>query len=573
MSKTYTLLLLLSCSFFIARSQPLYSTNKYPLVDFRLPLDIQPTALSGSFGEIRGNHFHSGLDYRTNQREGYPVFAITDGYVSRIKVENSGFGLAVYLNHPNGFTSVYGHVQRFSPKIAQQVEELQYRKKSFQLDESFAPTLIPVRKGDLIAYSGNRGSSGGPHLHFEVRDTKTEATVNPQLFGLEVADNIPPVIYSMYVYRLNNKPFNEFTPKQYYQVTGAAGKYRLNNVSTLRIGGEFGLGITAIDKHNGASGTNGVYSIQLEVDGKVVYTSAMERFSFQNSKAVNSHIDYPAYLTTNRTIQKSFVDPGNPLQIYYNLVNNGRISFTDRALHDIKYTVTDSKGNESTLAFKVQSDPDAVIATKEQPAGLSFPYNQVNNFTNNDVKVSIPQGSLYNDLNFVYATKPKPATNAFSMIHEIHNKLTPLHAGFDLWIKADSTLTPYLDKALIVNTNRVSQGGIYENGYVKTRVRNFGSFFIAIDTIAPTIAPINISQGKSMRGIGKMSFKIRDNLAGLKSFNGYIDGKWVLMEFDAKTATLWHTFDQRTGPGRHTVTIVAEDMKNNSKTLNIDFYR
>ena len=573
MSKTYTLIILLSCTFFAARSQTIYSTYKYPLVDFRQPLDIRPTALSGSFGEIRGNHLHSGIDYRTNQREGYPVYAIADGYVSRIKVENSGFGLALYLNHPNGYTSVYGHLQRFNPKIDQLVEELQYKKKSFQLDEYPQSTLIPVRKGDLIAYSGNRGSSGGPHLHFEIRDTKTEATINPQLFGLDVSDNIPPVIHAMYVYRLNNKPFNEFTPKQYYQVSGAAGKYRLNEVSTLRIGGEFGLGITVTDKHNGASGTNGVYSIQLEVDGKLVYTSAMERFKFQNSKAVNSHIDYPAYLTTKRTIQKSFVDPGNPLQIYYNLVNNGRIAFNDQSLHDIKYTVTDSKGNESTLQFKVQSDPEALIATKEEPAGIRFPYQQVNEFSNQAVKVSIPQGSLYNDLNFVYNKKPKPATNAFSEIHEIHNKLTPLHTGFDLWIKPDSTLNPYLDKALIVNTNRVSQGGAYENGYVKATPRNFGDFFIAIDTIAPSIVPINISQGKSMKAISKMSFKISDNLSGLKSFNGYIDGKWVLMEFDAKTATLWHTFDQRTGPGKHTVTIVVEDMKNNSQTRNIDFYR
>lgn len=573
MVKLSTLVLLLSCSFFFAKSQPLYSTNKYPLVDFRPPMDIQPPALSGSFGEIRGNHFHSGIDYRTNQREGYPVYAIADGYISRIKVENSGFGLALYLNHPNGFTSVYGHLQRFNPKITQHVEQLQYQKKSFQLDEFPFPTVIPVRKGDLIAYSGNRGSSGGPHLHFEIRDTKTEATVNPQLFGLEITDNIPPVIYSMYVYRLNNQPFNEFTPKQYYQVTGAAGKYRLKNVNTLSIGGEFGLGITVTDKHNGASGTNGVYSIQLEVDGKIVYTSALERFSFVNSRGINSHIDYPAYITTKRSIQKSFVDPGNPLQIYYNLVNSGRISFTDQAIHDVRYTVTDSKGNESTLQFKVLSDPKAVIPTKEQPAGLLFPYNQLNEFNNDEVKVSIPQGSLYNDLNFVYTTKPKPATNAFSVIHEIHNKLTPLHTAFDLWIKADSALTPHIGKALIVNTNRVSQGGTFENGYVKTKVRNFGSFFIAIDTLAPTIVPLNISQGKSMKGISKMSFKIRDNLSGLKSFNGYIDGKWVLMEFDAKTATLWHTFDHRTGAGKHTATLVVVDMKNNSKTINIDFYR
>lgn len=573
MNKKYTLILLLCCTSYFTKAQFLFSNNKYPLVDFRSPLNILPPALSGSFGEIRGNHFHSGIDFRTNQREGYPVYAIADGYISRLRVQNSGFGQALYISHPNGFTSVYAHLQRFNPKIAQQVERIQYLKKTFEIDEFPATMLIPIRKGDVIGYSGNRGSSGGPHLHFEIRDSKTEATINPQLFGIEIPDNIPPVIYSMYVYRLNNQPFNEFTPKQYYQVLGASGKYHLNQVNTLRIGGEFGLGITTTDKHNGASGTNGVYSIQLEVDGNLVYTSAMEQFKFENSKAVNSHIDYPAYMTTRRTIQKSFVDPGNPLQIYYHLQNNGRICFTDQGLHELKYTITDSKGNASTLQFKVQADNNAMILAKGYPDGISFPYNQLNEFNNNEVKVSIPKGSLYNDLNFIYATQPKPATNAYSAIHQIHNKLTPLHTGFDLWIKPDATLTPFLDKALIVNTNRVSQGGSLQAGYIKTRVRNFGDFFITIDTLAPTISPVNISSGKNMKGISKMTFKIRDNLSGLKSFNGYIDGQWVLMEFDAKTATLWHTFDERTSPGKHTLKLVVDDLKNNVKVLNLDFYR
>ncbi len=573
MVKIYGTLFLVFLSTFVVKAQQIFSTNKYPLVDFRSPLNITPPALSGSFGEIRGNHFHSGMDYRTNQREGYPVYAIADGYLSRVRVQNSGFGLAVYLNHPNGYTSVYGHLQRFNPAIAKHVEKLQYQKKTFELDDFPAATLIPVRKGDVIGYSGNRGSSGGPHLHFEIRNTRTEATINPQLFGLEIADNIPPVIHAMYVYRLNNKPFNEFTPKQYYDVTGAGGKYRLTTVNTLRIGGEFGLGITVTDKHNGASGTNGVYSIQLEVDGKAVYTSALEQFRFENSKAVNSHQDYPTYMTTRRSIQKSFVDPGNPLTIYYNLLDNGRIAFTDQALHDIKYTITDAKGNVSTLAFKVQADPNAVINGKEAPAGVLFPYNQVNQFQQGDVKVSIPKGSLYNDLNFIYSTLPKPTTNAYSAIHRIHNNLTPLHSGFELWIKPDSTLLPYVHKAVIVNTGRGSQGGTYDNGYIKAIPRTFGDYFIAIDTVAPTIIPQNISAGKNMRGISKMTFKLRDNLSGLKSFNGYIDGQWVLMEFDSKTATLWHTFDQRTPAGKHTLKLVVDDMKDNSKTLTLDFYR
>ena len=557
-----------------AFGQQIFSTNKYPLVDFRSPLDIVPPALAGSFGELRANHFHSGMDYRTNQREGYPVYAIADGYISRLRVQNSGFGLALYINHPNGFTSVYGHLQRFGAKIAPQVKAIQYQKKSYEIDEFPNAQFIPVRKGDIIAYTGNSGSSGGPHLHFEIRDTKTEATINPQLFGLEIPDNIPPVIYAMYVYRLNNKPFNEFVPKQYFQVTGAAGKYKLNKVTTINIGGEAGFGIIATDRHNGASGTNGVYAISLELDGQPVYTSALEKFSFENSKAINSHIDYPTYMNTKRSIQKSFVDPGNPLKIYFNLVNNGKINFNDGKLHQLKYIITDAKGNKSTIEFNVQANEKATIDTPEPAKGsINFSYANLNEFNNDEIKVMIPKGSLYNDLNFIYKRLPQPATNAFSAVHQIHNNLTPLHTGFELWIKADSALNKYKEKALIVNTGRASQGGYFENGYVKAKPRNFGSYFIAIDTIAPTITPVNIANGKSMAGISKMSFKIRDNLSGIKSFNGYIDGKWVLMEFDTKSATLWHTFDERTAPGKHTLEIMVTDMKDNNKNYSITFYK
>jgi murein DD-endopeptidase MepM/ murein hydrolase activator NlpD len=568
-------LLLLSLIFLtgFAQAQQIFSNNKYPLVDFRSPLDIVPPALAGSFGELRPNHFHSGMDYRTNQREGYPVYAIADGYISRLRVQNSGFGLALYINHPNGYTSVYGHLQRFNPKIATQVKTIQYQKKSYEIDEFPNSIQIPVRKGEVIAYTGNTGSSGGPHLHFEVRDTKTEATINPQLFGFEIPDNIPPVIYSMYVYRLNKKSFNEFTPKQYFQVIGGAGNYKLNKVNTINLSGEVGFGIIATDKHNGASGINGVYSIELELDGKTVFTSSLEKFKFENSKAINSHIDYPTFINTRKSIQKSFVDPGNPLTIYSNLVNNGRIDFSDGKLHELKYIITDSKGNKSILPFNVQADNKSTISTPEQSPGTLYSYANQNEFNNGEVKVIFPKGTLYNDLNFYYKTLPKPAGNAYSAVHQIQNSLTPLHTGFEIWIKADSSLSKYKEKALIVNTGRSSQGGYFENGYVKAKPRNFGAFFIAIDTLPPTLTPINISDGKNMAGISKMSFKLRDNLSGIKSFNGFIDGKWILMEFDTKSASLWHTFDDRTSPGKHTLEVIVTDMKDNNRNYSITFYK
>ncbi|WP_225872336.1 M23 family metallopeptidase [Pedobacter frigidisoli] len=527
-----------------------------------------PPALAGSFGEIRGNHFHSGIDFRTNQREGYPVYAVADGYISRLRVQNSGFGQALYINHPNGFTTVYGHLQRFSPKIATIVKNLEYEKKSFEIDEFPDATLIPVRKGEVIAWSGNRGSSGGPHLHFEIRDTKTEETINPQFFGINIPDNIPPIIHGLYVYRLNGKVFNENTPKQAIGITGANGNYKA--LAPISLSGEVGFGIVTTDRHNGLSGTNGVYSIQLELDGKLIYTSALERFSFENSKAINSHIDYPTFLNTKRSIQKSFVEPGNPLKIYSGLVNSGKINFNDGASHQLRYIITDSKGNSSVLPFTVNAG-SAAIAALITPSGTIFPYNKVNEFNTDDIKVIFPQGTLYNDLNFTYKKLPKPAGNSWSALHQIHNRYTPLHVGFELWIKTDNLPENLRSKALIVNSNGSSQGGSFDNGYVKATPKNFGSFYISTDTIAPRIVPVNIAEGKSMAGLSKIFFKISDNLSGIKSFNGYLDGQWVLMEFDTKTATLWHSFDERTGAGKHILELVVNDMKENTRHYKVSF--
>lgn len=571
MIKVTYLSLVIALATISTQAQQIFSQNTYPLVDFRSPLDITPPALAGSFGELRPNHFHSGVDFRTNQREGYPVYAIADGYVSRIRVQNSGFGQAVYLNHANGFTSVYGHISRFAPNVAEAVKSLSYQKRTFELDEFPTPEQFPVHKGDIIAYSGNRGSSGGPHLHFEIRDTKTEQTINPQLFGIQIPDQIPPVIYSVYLYKLNKKPFNEYTPKTYYQALGSAGNYHLA-AGPIPVIGEISFGISATDRHNGASGLNGVYSIELEVDGKVVFTSAMERFAFENSKGINSHIDYPLFLQTRRSVQKSFVDPGNPLKIYYNLVNNGRIEFSDQEIHRLKYVVTDSRGNKSTLTFQVKST-SGPATTPDAPDGIPFFCTKDNEFSTESVKVVIPKGSIYNDMNLVYKTKPRPARGAYSDIHQVHNNLTPLHSGFNLRIKADSNLGNLKDKAIIVSTGGASQGGVFENGYIKASPRNFGSYYIAVDTIAPTVVPLNIVDGKHMSGISRMQFKIRDNLSGIKSFNGYIDDSWVLMEFDAKTATLWHAFDSRTKAGKHQLRLVVEDMKGNRKTYSINFYK
>jgi murein DD-endopeptidase MepM/ murein hydrolase activator NlpD len=565
-------IVLLFLSFFTQlQAQDTIKSQSYPK-GFRAPLNIPP-ALAGSFGEIRSNHFHSGLDYRTNQREGYPVYAIADGYVSRLRVQAGGFGKAVYITHPNGYTSVYAHLQRFNTQIAQTVKVLQYRRSSFEVDFPLTMIEIPVKKGDIIAWSGNTGSSGGPHLHFEIRDSKTEETINPQLFGINISDHVKPIISALYMYRLNGRPFSERTPSQYFQVTGSNGNYVLNQSPVIQVSGQIGFGIAMYDQQITGGNKNGVYSTQLLIDGKPIYTSVLERFAFENSRAINSHIDYPGLIVHKRTVQKSFIEPGNPLRIYQQHENRGLIDLVDDAIHLIQYIIKDVKGNTSTLTFRIQRNPKAVI-TPPEPGGVArFSYSDSSNYATENVKIAIPKGALYNDVDFSYSVSKRPA-GSYSEMHHVHTRTIPLHKPYHLWIKASTDLpAPLREKAVIVDQRGIYQGGIYENGFVKALPKTFGSFLIKVDTVAPVIRPITISDGKSMTGSKKIVLKLSDNLSGIRTFKGTIDGQWVLFEYDLKTSTLWHTFEEDLGPGKHLFQFVATDMKMNTRTFNATFYK
>lgn len=543
----------------------------YPQDYFRPPLNLAPQA-SGSFGELRSNHFHSGTDYRTNQREGYPVYAVADGFVSRARIQIGGGGNALYIDHPNGYTSVYMHLLKYNDEIANAVKNKQYSDQQFAIDFSPEKNLLPVKKGEVIAYAGNTGGSTGPHLHFELRNTKTEKTINPQLFGLLIPDNIPPIINGFTVYRVGDAPFSENTPRENITITGANGVYKLNPEKPILVNGNTGFGIIATDPNSASANRNGIYSIELLLDGEPVFESILSSFYFQHSRAINSYIDYSTYILKNQRIQKSFVEPGNPLMIYQNLVNKGLVNIKDDQVHEMLYRVKDVKGNTSQIHFSIRFDPTLAVDQNLKQGTILFPYNQENEFKTLDLKVTIPANSLYSDLNFTYSTLAK-LTNGYSPVHAIHNRMIPLHNGYFLSILADELPAHLESKAIIIDSRGRSQGGSFSNGYVHAKMSELGNFHIGVDTIPPVIRPINISENKVMTGIKQIDFKISDNLSGIQSFNAYLNGQWVLMEYDSKSASLWHVFESNLPKGKHHFKLIVKDAKDNKKVYEANFTR
>jgi len=564
--------LLFSGLVFNCLAQDVVQTRPYPKDYFRYPLDLPPKIV-GSFGELRPNHFHSGLDFRTNQQEGYPVHAAADGFVSRLRVQFGGFGNAIYITHPNGYTTVYGHLKSFSPEIAKLVLDYQNQVKNDIVDFNLLPLQMPVSKGQVIAVSGSTGAVAGPHLHFEVRDTETEQTINPQLFGLTIPDEKAPILGTACIYHFTDAPFSEKTQRDLLPVVGSNGNYHLLKPHVIELSANVGFGITAYDITNTSMAHNGVYSIELKLDGKTVFTFAAERFAFDQTHAINAFIDYPQFLSAGRFIQKCFILPGSKITLYPQSINRGVITFNDDSLHTVEYVVRDVAGTTSTLTLKVKSSSKVPHYAAWKPSGTLFKYNQLNQYSTDKVKVSIPVGNLYDDVDFTFAELPRKP-GAYSSTYQIDNRYTSINDSYDLWIKPDTTLPGWRgDKAVIVNGEGICYAGTYQDGYVKAQPHSFGEYYIKLDTEAPFIHPINIVNGGNMAAKHAIFLKIGDYLSGVKSYMGYIDGKWVLMKWDYKTKVLSYTFDDSVTAGKHTFELTVTDQMNNASTFKADFYR
>lgn len=554
--------------------------STYPGTDFSSPLPI-PLSLAGNFGEIRPNHFHAGFDLRTNNREGMSVMAAADGYVSRIKISPYGYGKAIYIQHPNGYTSVYGHLSVLKDSIGRLSKAAQYAKQSFELDTLLSPGLLPVKKGDIIALSGNTGGSQGPHLHFEIRETATEMPVNPYFFGYSINDKVAPRITEIVVYPLGPEAtVNHSNQLKKIKPVFSKNGYSYQKGDSVSVCGPVGFGISCYDQESGSYNHNGVFSIELLAGGKRVYYHQMEKFKFDNARYVNAHIDFAEKQKHNTIIQKCFLSKNDQLGIYSGVVNHGYINFNDDTVHWITFVVKDFYGNTARLPLKVHSNTKTLNGNeKQQPKSpLQDCFSDFSYPDNPYFQVKIPAGALYDDYAFV-ATAENKEHSQYAIVHLL-DETQAVQKPIQLKIRAANMPLALQDKAcliqLIKGEKMVYAGGSYENGWVAGQVKNLGTYSIAVDTLAPQLKLLGKTIGNLPLDYSKstiVAVKATDQLSGIVSYKASIDNKWVLCEYEVKKNLLYYTFDDTIATGIHDFKLIVSDDKNNSSVIAFQFKR
>jgi len=534
--------------------------QKYPQKYFSSPLKI-PLVLAGSFGELRAGHFHSGIDIKTQGSIGKKVYAPADGYVSRIKVSPWGYGNALYIKHPNGYTTVYAHLNRYMDTIADLVYAKQYRTKSYAVEIFPKAGSIKIKKGQVIAHTGNSGSSGGPHLHFEIRNS-AEEPINPLLFGIKIADHQYPSIRKFRIYNLFENGSTKFNE---YQITQKGKSVKLKVSDTILIHADkFYPAVEGFDRWDAAVNKNGYYKLEYYFDDILFFQFIADKLVFSQKRYINTYIDYAEYKKNKVRFQRSYIEENTKLRNTKNNIDNGVISLSDDKAHSLKIIAEDFNGQRSILKITLKKGTE--YSAKEL-SGAFFDWKHNNAYENSDMRVEIPAGAFYSNQLFWVNSKTNKYSN-YSKLIEIYDIGVPLHKYYSLKIKLDSNIK-VTDKSklciLSLNTKNqlIYEGGKYNNGFISTKTRSFGEYFIGIDTIAPIIKQQNVYNNKNITKQKSLNFKVTDNLSGIDKYKATLDGKWILLKFDPKKNRMYYEIDKHFTAGKHKFEIKVWDSRGN----------
>ncbi len=485
--------------------------------DFCSPFDF-PLLLSANFGELRPNHFHNGLDIKTQGVTGKPIKCIADGYVARIAVSHGGYGQAIYVVHPNGLTSVYGHVVSFARKIQAEVRKYQYENETFVCDLSFSPDQFPVKKGEVIALSGNEGSSAGPHLHLELRKTDTGEYIDPMpYFKHHLKDTKAPRVNLLAFYPVAGKGVIE----------GSAHKKLLSpeSLQPVTAWGEIYTGVSAKDYMDGTSNFYGVHAVTLYVDSVEVFSSKTEQVLPEENRMINAFTDYDEWVRTRRLIMRSLILPGNRLRLLKADSNRGVVRIDEERDYHFRYVLEDGFGNRSTCRFVVRGRRQE-LPEPSPVSGKMLYWNRTNVIQEPGMEFIVPRGYVYEDVEL--RSEVKGDSSSLSLDYVLDAGNTPLQGYCDLSIGVRQHAVADPSKYYIVQklgNRRASMGGRYDQGWVKARVRTFGTFSVAVDTLSPRITPVGMKTWRTNRNI---RLKIGDAETGVASYKVYVDGHFVL---------------------------------------------
>ena len=544
--------------------------SPYPQNYFTSPLDIT-LVVSGTFAELRSNHFHSGLDLKTKGTEGLSLRTAAAGYVSRIKISRYGYGKALYITHPNGYTTVYAHLQKFSPSIEAYVKKQHYKKESFELELFPKMEDLKVFTKDTIGYSGNTGGSGGPHLHFEIRD-KQERPINPMLFGIDIKDTTKPIIYELFGYPFSEAShINGETSRVKIRIIKLPnGQYKSEQITAY---GKIGFGIISTDQQDLASNKNGLSFIKTTFNGSKSLEVDFKRFTFNETKHLNRYIDYTYFVETKKRIQKLFIQQNNPLSLLKNHTSQGVVTVKDTTNSIYKVTVSDYKGNQSELSIPIKG------LKKELPKRTEPEKNNLQHINASEetilekdhVSVEIYRNTFYENV----------AIN-FEVINDtlkLHKPIIPLQKSMVIHFDISQYKGVDKDKLFIGSVSRFG-GKLY---YVPTkkrgdkliaRTKNLGEYTLGIDDENPKIKAINFKNESWISNHRYLKLKISDDISGIKNYRATVNDKWILMEYDAKTQTLIHDFnDEIITDTKSNLKIIVTDNVGNSSTFETTFYR